>query len=123
MDTSREDVGIAIRSAFLQKGTQQRFSLFILIIISVFLLFIESIESKPLNFLRSIIKDAIYRGSAIVSFPVKSVEAAFEGTINHITLYSNYEKLKKEKDAAMKIKKAAAMKMKKAKGKIKMVIF
>ena len=98
MDTSREDVGIAIRSAFLQKGTQQRFSLFILIIISVFLLFIESIESKPLNFLRSIIKDAIYRGSAIVSFPVKSVEAAFEGTINHITLYSNYEKLKKENE-------------------------
>ena len=55
MDTSREDVGIAIRSAFLQKVTQQRFSLFILIIISVFLLFIESIESKPLNFFRSII--------------------------------------------------------------------
>ncbi len=96
MDTSREDVGIAIRSAFLQKGTQQRFSLFILIIISVFLLFIESIESKPLNFLRSIIKDAIYRGSVIVSSPVKGIEAAFEGTINHITLYSDYEKLKKE---------------------------
>tara|TARA_B100001250_G_C19775002_1_gene779127 strand:+ start:732 stop:1571 length:840 start_codon:yes stop_codon:yes gene_type:complete len=96
MDTSREDVGIAIRSAFLQKGTQQRFSLFILIIISVFLLFIESIESKPLNFLRSIIKDAIYRGSVIVSSPVKGIEAAFEGAINHITLYSDYEKLKKE---------------------------
>ena len=30
MDTSREDVGIAIRSAFLRKGTQQRFSLFVL---------------------------------------------------------------------------------------------
>ena len=30
MDTSRDDVGISIRSAFLRKGTQQRFSLFIL---------------------------------------------------------------------------------------------
>ncbi|SVC61535.1 uncharacterized protein METZ01_LOCUS314389, partial [marine metagenome] len=30
MDTSREDVGISIRSAFLRKGIQQRFSLFAL---------------------------------------------------------------------------------------------
>ena len=35
MDTSRDDVGIAIRSAFLRKGTKQRFSLFALIIISI----------------------------------------------------------------------------------------
>ena len=28
METSREDFGIAIRSAFLAKGTKQRFSLF-----------------------------------------------------------------------------------------------
>ena len=35
MDTSREDVGISIRSAFLRKGTQQRFSLFALTIISI----------------------------------------------------------------------------------------
>ena len=94
METSREDVGIAIRSAFLKRGTQQRFSLFILILISIFLLFVESIESKPLNFLRSIIKDTIYRGSVIVSSPVKGVEAVFDGTKKHINLYSNYEKIK-----------------------------
>ena len=98
METSREDVGIAIRSAFLQKGTQQRFSLFILIVISIFLLFIETIESKPLNFVRSIVKDAIYRGSVIVSSPVKGVESIFLSTKNHITLYSNYEKIKKENE-------------------------
>ena len=32
METSREDVGIAIRSAFLRKGTKQRFSLFALVV-------------------------------------------------------------------------------------------
>ncbi len=85
MDTRREDVGIAIRSAFLQKGTQQRFSLFILIVISILLLFIETLESKPLNFLRSIIKDSIYRGSVIVSSPIKGAEIMFETTKKHIT--------------------------------------
>ena len=41
MDTSREDVGIAIRSAFLSRGTKQRFSLIVLVIISI--IFIETI--------------------------------------------------------------------------------
>jgi len=49
METSREDVGIAIRSAFLKRGTQQRFSLLVLIILSVLLIFVETIETKPLN--------------------------------------------------------------------------
>ena len=56
METSRDDVSIAIRSAFLKKGTQQRFSLFVLIILSIIFIFVETIENKPLNYLRSIIK-------------------------------------------------------------------
>ena len=46
METSREDVGIAIRSAFLRKGTQQRFSLFALVLFSIILIYIETIEEK-----------------------------------------------------------------------------
>tara|TARA_B100000700_G_C15024287_1_gene847347 strand:+ start:1558 stop:2397 length:840 start_codon:yes stop_codon:yes gene_type:complete len=98
MDTSREDVGIAIRSAFLQKGTQQRFSLFILIIVSILLLFVETLETKPLNILRSIIKDSIYRGSVIASSPIKGVETIFETSKEHIMLYNNYQKLKEENE-------------------------
>ena len=71
MDTSREDVGIAIRSAFLAKGTKQRFSLFVLVILSVLFIFVETIETKPRNYLRSFIKDTIYRGAQIVSLPTK----------------------------------------------------
>ena len=52
MDTSREDVGIAIRSAFLRRDTKQRFSLFLLVIISIFLLFLEKIEINSLNYFR-----------------------------------------------------------------------
>ena len=72
MDTSREDVGIAFRSAFLAKGSKQRFSLFALVVLSILLIFIETIDTKPLNYLRSFIKDTIYRGSLVISTPSKS---------------------------------------------------
>ena len=51
MDTNREDIGIAIRSALIDKGTKQKFSLFVLIILSIIFIFIETIETKPFNFL------------------------------------------------------------------------
>ena len=69
MDTSREDVGIAIRSALIDKGTKQKFSLFVLIILSIILIYVETIETKPLNYLRSFIKDIIYRGALVASVP------------------------------------------------------
>ncbi len=96
MDTSREDVGIAIRSAFLVKGTKQRFSLFALIVISAILIFIETIETKPLDSFRAIIKDTIYRGSLIVSLPSKGFSNSANYIKDHINLYNNYNKLKKE---------------------------
>ena len=98
METSREDFGIAIRSAFLAKGTKQRFSLFVLIILSIIFLFVETIETKPLNYLRSFIKDTIYRGSLVVSIPFKSFGNVAEYIDEHINLYSNYSELKIEND-------------------------
>ena len=98
METSREDFGIAIRSAFIAKGTKQRFSLFVLIILSIIFLFVETIETKPLNYLRSFIKDTIYRGSLVVSIPFKSFGNVAEYIDEHINLYSNYSELKIEND-------------------------
>ena len=98
MDTSREDVGIAIRSAFLTKGTKQKFSLFALVVLSVAFISIETIETKPLNFFRSFIKDTIYRGSLIVSAPFKALGDFTSYVDGHLNLYSNYNKLKKENE-------------------------
>ena len=96
MDTSREDVGIAIRSAFIAKGTKQKFSLFALVVLSIVLISIETIEAKPFNYFRSFIKDTIYRGSLAVSAPFKVFDN-FAGYIyKHLNLYSNYDELKKE---------------------------
>ena len=88
METSREDFGIAIRSAFLKRGVQQRFSLFALVVLSVILLFIEKIETKPLNYLRSIVKDVVYRSSVVVSFPTKSLKSAADIVEKHTDLYN-----------------------------------
>ena len=98
MDTSREDVGIAIRSALIDKGTKQKFSLFVLIILSIILIYVETIETKPLNYLRSFIKDIIYRGALVASTPSKGFGSLTASVKNHVNLYSNYNQLKEEND-------------------------
>ena len=75
MDTSRDDVSIAIRSAFLKKGTQQKFSLLALIIVSIAFLGLETIDARPLNLVRSIVKDTIYRGSQFISVPNQIIDS------------------------------------------------
>jgi len=112
METSREDVGITIRSAFLRRGTQQRFSLFVLVILSVILIFVESIETKPLNIIRSFIKDTIYRGSAVVSVPSKGFNNITNYVKGHLNLYDNYNQLKKEnKELKDNISKSAFLEL------------
>ena len=96
METSRDDFSIAIRSAFLKRGAQQKFSLFALIVFSIILIFIDTIETKPLNYLRSVIKDTIYRGSVIVSSPSRAFKITVNAAQDHINLYSEYSQLKEE---------------------------
>ena len=96
METSRDDFIIAIRSAFLQKGAAQRFSLLVLIIISVILLSLDFYKIKPLNIFRSISKDIIYRGSFVISFPFKSLDRGYKTVKTHFTFYDDYQNLKNE---------------------------
>ena len=96
METSREDVGIAIRSAFLRKGTQQTFSLFALVLFSIILIYVETIEAKPLDYVRSFVKDTIYRGSIVVSFPSKSFKIVASAVKGHINIFNENIKLKEE---------------------------
>ena len=96
METSREDFGIVVRSAFLKKGGQQKFSLFALVLISIILLFIETIETKPLNYLRSFVKDTIYRGSIVASYPSVGLKNLINSIQDHMNLYDKNVKLKKE---------------------------
>ena len=96
MVTSRDDFSIAVRSAFLKKGNKQKFSLLALIIASVILLSLESINSKSLNFVRSAIKDVIYRTSFITSIPGNIISPMFTTIQDHFKIYERYELTKLE---------------------------
>ena len=96
METSREDFGIAVRSAFLRKETKQRFSLFLLVIASLVLLFFDSLESKPISFVRSFVKDTIYRGSLVTSSPIKGAKYVTTKVSGHLKLFQKYSKLQED---------------------------
>ena len=96
MDTNREDVGIAIRSAFLAKGSKQKFSLFVLILISIVIFALDNTQIKPVKFLRGLINDGVYRISAISSSPIKFSTASKNFFVKHVFVYKENEKLKNE---------------------------
>ena len=96
MSTTRDDFGIAIRSALLQRGAKQKFSLFVLIIVSIVIFSLDNINIKPIKILRSIINDGIYRISAISSSPIKFSSATKDFLVDHIFVYNENKQLKLE---------------------------
>ena len=98
MSTSRDDFSIAIRSALLQRGAKQNFSLFVLILLSIFIFALDNTEIKAIKVLRSLINDGIYRISAISSSPIKFSTATKDFFVKHIFVYKENTKLKMELD-------------------------
>ena len=96
MQTNRDDFIIAIRSAFLKKGTQQRFSLIVLILFSIFIIVLGKYNFKGINFLQLSIKEIVYRTTFIVSVPENFAISSYHKIRDHFNLYSNYENLKKD---------------------------
>jgi rod shape-determining protein MreC len=96
METSRDDFVIAIRSAFLKKGTQQRFSLLGLIFFSIIFLILSSLNFKVVNYLKIGINEVVYRSSFIVSGPENFLKDNYLIVENHFNLYNENEKNKSE---------------------------
>ena len=96
METSRDDFIIAIRSAFLKKGTQQRFSLLSLIFFSIVFLILGSLNFKAINYVRIVINEITYRASFIVSGPENFIKNNYFVVKNHLNLYEENEKNKSE---------------------------
>ena len=74
METSRDDFVIAIRSALLKKGTQQRFSLLSLIFFSMIFLILGGLNFKVQKSVEIGINEIVYRSSFIVSGPENFVK-------------------------------------------------
>ena len=69
MASSRDDFIIAIRSAFLKKSTQQKFSLLTLVFISLFTILLSSLDFRVIQYLKIAINEVVYRSSFVVSIP------------------------------------------------------
>ena len=96
METSRDDFVIAIRSAFLKKGAQQRFSLLSLILFSIIFLILGSLNFKAINYVKITIKEIVYRSSFIISGPENFIKDSYFTIQNHKNLYKENEKNKSE---------------------------
>ena len=92
MELSRDDFVIAIRSAFLKKGTQQRFSLLSLIFFSIIFLILSSLNFKVINYVKIAINEMVYRSSFIVSGPENFLKNNYIIVNNHFNLYEENRK-------------------------------
>jgi len=104
MEPSRDDFIIAIRSAFLKKGTKQRFSLLGLLFFSVLLIVLSKFNFTAINYLKLGIKEVVFRTSFIASLPEKYISYSFYTIKEHIELYKDYN-LKKEELEKLKSEK------------------
>ena len=98
MASSRDDFIIAIRSAFLKKSTQQKFSLLTLVFISIFIILLSSLDFKAVRYLKAGLSEVVYRSSFIVSIPENFVRNSFINIIEYTTFFNRYQNNRDELD-------------------------
>jgi rod shape-determining protein MreC len=104
MEPSRDDFIIAIRSAFLKRGTKQRFSLLGLLFFSILLIVLGKFNFTAINYLKITINEVVYRISFVASLPEKYIGYSYRAVEEHIRFYNDYN-LKKEELEKLKFKK------------------
>ena len=77
MASSRDDFIIAIRSAFLKKSTQQKFSLLSLLIVSIFVILLSSFDFRIVRIVKIVINEFVYRSSFVVVIPENFIKNTF----------------------------------------------
>ena len=91
MASSRDDFIIAIRSAFLKKSTQQKFSLLTLVFLSIIIIVLSGINFTPVKKLKTIINELVYRSSFIVSLPENFIKDSYLIIKEYSSFYNNYK--------------------------------
>ena len=96
MASSRDDFIIAIRSAFLKKSTQQKFSLLTLVFVSIFIILLSSLDLKAIRYLKIGISEIVYRSSFVVSIPENLIKNTFIDVADYTTFFKDYKKKETE---------------------------
>jgi len=92
MASSRDDFVIAIRSAFLKKSYQQKFSLLTLIFSSLIVIILGNFNFKAIQYVKIGINEVIYRSSHIASLPENYFKNLNIKIDEHLSLYDQYKK-------------------------------
>ena len=92
MATSRDDFIIAIRSAFLKKSYQQKFSLLTLIFLSIIIIILGNLNFKPIQYVKIGINEIVYRSSFIISIPENYLKNLGIKLDEHLSIYDQFKK-------------------------------
>jgi len=95
MSVSRDDFSIAFRSALLQRGGAQKFSILSLIILAIIIFFLDVYGFTLIKKARGIINDVVFRVSFIASSPTRFIPNSSKGITAHFNLKEENENLKK----------------------------
>ena len=96
MSVSRDDFSIAFRSALLQRGGAQKFSVLSLIFLSLLIFFLDVYGAKFTNPVRSFINDVVYRVTFIASTPSRFFPQAGKDLSKFFNVKEENERLKAE---------------------------
>ncbi len=96
MEAGRDDFIIALRSVFLKKDNQQRFSLIALIIFSILFLVLGKLNFKAVDYVKIIVREIVYRSSFIVSVPENYLKNTYQTAQSHFIVYKDYFEIKSE---------------------------
>lgn len=92
MAESRDDFVIAVRSAFLKKRNKQKFSLLTLILLSLTIIILGSLNFKAIKYTKMSINELVYRFTFITSIPENYIIKTYNKISDHFDFYEKYKK-------------------------------
>jgi len=96
MSVSRDDFSIAFRSALLQRGGAQTFSVLSLIFLALIIFFLDIYGAKFTKPIRGFINDVVYRVTFLVSTPTRFFPQVSQDLTNYFNVIEENERLKVE---------------------------
>ena len=95
MSVSRDDFSIAFRSALLQRGGAQKFSVLSLIFLALIIFFLDVYGFTLVKTARSFLNDVVYRVTYLASAPTRLLPGVNKGIASHFNLKKENEELRK----------------------------
>ena len=94
MSVSRDDFSIAFRSALIQRGASQKFSVLSLIFLALIIFFLDVYGTKFTSPVRGFLNDVVYRISYLSSTPTRYFPKATSNISSFLNVREENKRLK-----------------------------